>query len=137
AASSIAGEFSPPAPLGLPAAATCAIFQASSMALPLPSHLAATQTAVPAREGVRGTIDLERSHSVKGGTMNCKALAFGVALILPTASLVTIAQPRAASAGGETRAVGTLTTTFANPDVAPPPESGQPRHPVSILAEHV
>jgi len=50
--------------------------------------------------------------------MNCKALAFSVALILSTASLVTIAQPRAASAGGETKAVGTLTTTFANPDIA-------------------
>ena len=50
--------------------------------------------------------------------MNCKALAFSVALILPAAGLVTIAQPRAASARGETRAVGTLTTTFANPDIA-------------------
>src|SRR5437667_10439297 len=50
--------------------------------------------------------------------MNCKVLAISVALILSTAGLVTIAQPRAASAGGETRAVGTLTTTFANPDIA-------------------
>jgi len=50
--------------------------------------------------------------------MNCKVLAISVALILSTAGLVTIAQPRAASAGGETKAVGTLTTTFANPDIA-------------------
>ena len=34
-------KVSPPGPQGLPAAATCSILQASDMALPLPSHLAA------------------------------------------------------------------------------------------------
>lgn len=50
--------------------------------------------------------------------MNCKVLATSVALILSTAGLVTIAQPRAAGAGAEIKAVGTLTTTLLNPDIA-------------------
>ena len=50
--------------------------------------------------------------------MNCKAFAISVASILLTGSLVTIGQPRAAGAGAEIRAIGTLTTTFPSPDIA-------------------
>ncbi len=50
--------------------------------------------------------------------MNCKAFAISVASILLTGSLVTIGQPRAAGAGAEIRATGTLTTAFPSPDIA-------------------
>ena len=50
--------------------------------------------------------------------MNRKVLATSIALILSTAGLMTIAQPRTADAGAEIKAVGTLTTTLLNPDIA-------------------
>lgn len=50
--------------------------------------------------------------------MNCKVLAASFALILSTAGLVTVAQPRAAGAGAEIKAVGTLTTTILGSEIA-------------------
>jgi len=50
--------------------------------------------------------------------MNYRALAISIALASSAAGLMTIAQPRRAGAGAETRAVGTLTTVFPSPDIA-------------------
>jgi hypothetical protein len=50
--------------------------------------------------------------------MNYKVLVVSVALILPTACLVEIGQPKAADAGEQRRAIGTLTTMFPSPDIA-------------------